>query len=123
MDDSEARKAVRVHLGVMLGAIVLWQVHVAWLAWRQVPMFGELLNGLGAELPFPTRVVLSTYRAWGVIPAATAVFAIDVLRRPRPSLMHSTAVLVAAALAALLLQVGLLDAMLLPFLDVLHEVG
>jgi type II secretory pathway component PulF len=121
--EGEAQRAMRVHLGVMLGIVVLWQAHVAWIAWKEVPLFGELLNGLNAELPSPTRFVLSTYRAWGVIPVATAVFAIDLLRRPRASLVHSTAVLAIAALVAGLLQMALTDALLMPFLDVLRKVA
>ena len=112
-----------MHLGVMLAALVLWQAHAAWLAWEVVPQFGALLEGLGAELPLPARFVLSTYRAWAVIPVAMAVFGIDLLRRDPASLLHATIVLLSGAIAAVLMRAGLLDAMLLPFLDVLRQVA
>jgi len=121
-EDGATRRAMRVQLGVMFAAIVLWQAQGALVAWAAMPAIGTLLLELGAELPSFTRFALVTHRAWGLAPVITSVVAIDVLRRPRPTTAHALAVLVGGALVALSFQTGLLYAVLEPILQGLGKV-
>ena len=36
-------------------------------AWLVVPQFREMLTNFGAELPWPTTVLLRTYRVWALL--------------------------------------------------------
>jgi hypothetical protein len=104
-------------------------VAVAWLVWvvvgtyRSAPVLGSLLDGLGTPLPDLTRALLATYRCWWLAPALSVALAIDVLRRPAPSLRYFSFVLAGILLLAFALQAWSHEAFFGPLFRIIEAIG
>jgi hypothetical protein len=113
---------MRIHLAVALGVTALWQIYIVVVAFRMAPVLEGLPVGLGGELPAITRSFLGSYRAFGVLPAATAGAALVALRSEslRP---WQSAVLVALALGATMaLHAWTNEAFFAPVLRILRSI-
>ena len=82
--------------------------------------FVRLLNGLAAPLPALTRLFVATYQWWWLLLAIFTILAVDILRRPRPSLLYAFLVSAGTVLVAVALYVFMLAAARVP-MDAIHE--
>lgn len=112
----------RVALAAGLAVPILWLGYLATAAQRDAPVFRTLLQGLGMELPNLTRALFASYPWWWLAPILSALAALDVLRRPRPSPRYFALVLAASLLLALALQTWLYKALSLPLNHILDAI-
>jgi hypothetical protein len=113
----------RVALAAGLAVPILWLLYLATAVQRDAPAFRPLLKGLGMELPNLTKALFASYPWWWLAPILSALAALDVLRRARPSRRYFALVLTASLLLALALHAWLYKALSLPLDHILDAIG
>lgn len=113
------RVVALVAFSIALAGQVLAVVLAIWKA----PVFAQLFEGLGGELPFITRAFFATRLFWWLAPIVFGLLSFDVLRRRDPSRAYFTVVLVASTLVAFSLHAWMVQAMYAPLYDILREIG
>ena len=107
------RRDVRSALVYPVAVLVVAIVVVAAILWKVIPTFADLFEGLGAELPWATRVVIGASDgivAYGWLIAAAAVIGVSFVKRyyNSPEGRHAVdgLLLVAPVLGAVLRKVA-----------------
>lgn len=113
-----ARGAVAVALVATLG----WQLYLALAARRNAPLLERVLEGFGGELPAVTEAFLRWHELLALLPAATAIAGLWVLRRA-PLRWYASMVVAVALGVTLALQAWIHEAFLQPLLRLIEAVG
>ncbi len=108
---------------IVLSATIAWQVWLILTAWRDAPILGTLLSGLGAEPAPITAAYLASYRFWPLLPVVSAVLSFLVLRRDPPAPRRAALVLAYSLTSTLLLQAWMMEASIRPLFLLIKRLG
>ena len=109
-------RLTRAYVAVSLLCVVAWQVYLVVLAFRLVPDFAVLFEGLGVAVPWATRLFLGLYQFSPLMPVVCGMITLVVVRKdPIPFASAVTLFAVSAALA-LGFQFWFVEAMFSPMI-------
>lgn len=117
-----ARQVLRSVASIVLAIAGLLLLYVVGAAYWHGPTFRDLLAGLGAPLPAKTALFLASFRWWALLLLLFGAFAIDILRRPKVSLVYLLLVAIGTVVTAILLHAWMYEALSQPLTNILKAV-
>ena len=122
MAQAEESKIHQIYTSILLFAVTLWEIYLAFRAYRNGEALSQFIGTLGVQAPVFTRWFLSTYQFWVVFPLLSTVVAVFVIRRRSISLKLCVTIVALSLFVALLLDAWLNEAFFVPLLKIMNAV-
>ena len=119
----EGKRYQRGHVAAFLVPVILFQIYVAFAAYRNAEMLRDLITNAGVEAPVITLWFLNLYKAFPVVPVVSILAGVDLLRRDHPSIWHTSMVLFTSFLVAFVMQAWANEAWFLPLFQLIKAMG
>ena len=125
MANNEAQQTdglIRGYVGISFAVVLIWQMYQIIIMFNYTPMLIKSLSGLGAELPVITRLYLSTYNGFVILPVLTIILAIDIIRRKSIPKAYAMIGFGVVALLTLIMQMFFSQATFAPFFMLVEKI-
>ena len=122
MAEFEESRIHQIYTSILLFAVTVWEIYLAFRAYRNGEALGDLIGTLGVQAPVFTRWFLSTHQFWLVFPALSTLVAVFIIRRRSLSLRFSVMIVAFSLFVALLLDAWMNEAFFVPLISIMKAV-